>query len=95
MLNLRKRPDFRIVKVENDIYNGDYYKIESKDLVGYHTYYFQVPNSPFNQEDFRFKSFDAAKEEVDLLIKGKSKYNLNESVVYKAYKKSIGDNKED
>ena len=86
-----KRPDYRIVYVENDNSYGEYgpyYKIEVKKLFGYQDYYFRVPNSiSFDQNEFRFKNFDDAKEELDLLVQGKSKYNCFEKVVYEASKK--------
>ena len=78
-----KKPDYRIVHVENDPYNGSYYKIETRAMLGYKTYYFRVHNSIyFDQTEYRFKTFEAAKEELDMLIQGKSKYNCFEKVVY-------------
>ena len=78
-----KKPDYRIVHVENDPYNGEYYKIETRELFWYKTYYFRVPNSIyFEQNEYRFKTFEAAKEELDMLMNGKSKYNCFEQVVY-------------
>ena len=79
----KHRPKYRIVYVENDFNFGNYYKIQSKYLLGYQTYYFRVPNSiSFGQNEFRFKNFDDAKEELELLMQGKSKYNCFQEVVY-------------
>jgi hypothetical protein len=79
----KHRPKYRIVYVENDFNFGNYYKIQSKYLLGYQTYYFRVPNSAFfDQTEFRFKTFEAAKEELNLLLQGKSKYNCFQEVVY-------------
>ena len=80
-----KKPDFRIVHVENDPYFGSYYKIETKTIFGYKTHYFRVPNSIFfDQNEYRFKTFEAAKEELDMLMQGKSKYNCFSKVVYES-----------
>lgn len=77
------KPDYRIVYVENDTSYGTYYKIERKDVFGYRTYYFHIPDDIFfDRQEFRFKTFDAAKEELDLLMQGKSKYNYFRQVVY-------------
>lgn len=78
-----KKPTYRIVHVENDPNFGSYYKIEVKKLFTYDTYYFRVPNSiTFDQSEYRFKTFEAAKEELDMLVQGKSKYNCFSKVVY-------------
>lgn len=88
MFSKFKKPDYRIVYVENDRSLGNYYKIEKREFFGYTTYYFQIPNSAFfDQTEFRFKTFEAAKEELDLLVQGKSKYNTFSQVVYSASKK--------
>ena len=81
--NFKKLPNYRIVHVENDPYYGSYYKIEKRALFGYRTHYFRVPGSIFfEQNEFRFKTLEGAKEEFDMLIQGKSKYNCFEKVVY-------------
>lgn len=88
MFKKLKKPDYRIVYVENDKDFGNYYKIEVREFFGYKTYYFKVPNSIFfDQTEFRFKTFEAAKEELDLLVQGKSKYNCFSQVVYQASRK--------
>ena len=79
----QSRPAYRIVYVDHDRHFGTYYKIEQRDVFRYRTYYFDVPDSPFfEQQEFRFKTYDDAKEELDLLIQGKSKYNCYSEVVY-------------
>lgn len=84
-MKIKKKPNFRIVHVENDPNFGSYYKIEIRELFWYKTYYFRVPNSiSFEQNEFRFKNFKDAKEELDLLVQGKSKYNCFSKVVYEA-----------
>ena len=80
-----KKPNFRIVHVENDPSFGSYYKIETRELFWYRTYYFRVPNAiSLDQNEFRFRTFESAKEELDMLMDGKSKYNCFSKVVYES-----------
>lgn len=81
----KNKPEWRIVHVENDdLFGKSYYKIEHLGplKLRYHTYYFPIHYKYFDDREFRFHTYEEAKQEIDKLVQGLSNYCYCEKVVY-------------